>query len=184
MVTYFRRFFVWPTWCLVIVLAGCGAPAPITSELPKPHSPQALEVFSAGYGGIVEKYINPVDINSVAMEGIKGFAAIDPGLTVIQDSNHVRLNLAGGEIARLPRPKINDAYGWAALTVDLATAARAHSREMYDANAEKLYEAVFDGALSGLDLYSRYAGATEARKNRARRDGFGGIGIRFKMKDR
>ncbi len=184
MVNSFQRLSLWPACILVLTLAACGAPPPITSSPPKPHSPQALEVFSAGYGGIVEKYINPVDIEFVALEGIKGFAAIDPGLTVVQDQQTIRLSLAGGEIASLPRPKHNDAYGWAALTVNLATAARVRSREMHNASAEKLYEAVFDGALSGLDLYSRYAGASEARRNRARRDGFGGIGIRFKMKDR
>ena len=51
------------------------------------------------------------------------------------------------------------------------------------ADVEKIYEAVFDGALSILDVFSRYSGAEEANRNRARRDGFGGIGIRFQAKD-
>ena len=41
---------------------------------------------------------------------------------------------------------------------------------------------MFDGSLSRLDVFSRYAGAKEARKNRAKREGFGGIGIRFRVK--
>ena len=51
------------------------------------------------------------------------------------------------------------------------------------ADIEKIYEAVFDGALSILDVFSRYSGTEEANRNRARRDGFGGIGIRFQAKD-
>jgi len=51
--------------------------------------------------------------------------------------------------------------------------------EMRRASAEKIYEAVFDGILSNLDIYSRYAGSKEAKKNRAKRSGFGGIGVRF-----
>ncbi|NQW01952.1 MAG: PDZ domain-containing protein [Rhodospirillales bacterium] len=48
----------------------------------------------------------------------------------------------------------------------------------------KLYEAIFDGVLSKLDLFSRYADAEGARRNRARRDGFGGIGVQFRIKGR
>lgn len=42
---------------------------------------------------------------------------------------------------------------------------------------------MFDGMLANLDIFSRYAGATQARANRAKRDGFGGIGIRFTKAD-
>ncbi len=177
------RLSPWMALGLALALAACGGPPPITSAPPKPHSPQAFEVFAAGYDGIVEKYIEPVDIDTVALEGLKGFAAIDPALTLDVDERSVRLKLGGTEIAKSQRPVRGDALGWAALTVDLATAARGRSSEMYKASAEQLYEAVFDGALSELDLFSRYAGAEEARNNRARRDGFGGIGIRFAMRD-
>jgi carboxyl-terminal processing protease len=55
------------------------------------------------------------------------------------------------------------------------------SAEMKEATPEKIYEAVFDSILSSLDIYSRYAGAKEAKRNREKRDGFGGIGIRFRI---
>ncbi len=61
--------------------------------------------------------------------------------------------------------------------------ARAHSADIRAASAERIYEAIFDGALSDLDIFSRYAGQAEATRNRARRDGFGGIGIRFRLED-
>ena len=171
-----------PALLAVLVLSACGVPRPITTAPPQLHSPRALDVFTAGYRGIAEKYIEAVDIETIAMEGIKGFAAIEPALIATQDDKMVRLNLSGKEIAALPYPRIATASGWARLTVDLATTARAHSKDMHDASAEKLYEAVFDGALSKLDVFSHYAGASEASRNRARRDGFGGIGIRFNMK--
>jgi len=177
------RLSPWMALGLALALAACGGPPPITASPPKPHSPQAFEVFATGYDGIIEKYIEPIDIDAVALEGLKGFAAIDPALTVDFDERSVHLKLDGAEIAETPRPARGDAFGWAALTVDLATAARGRSREMFNASAEQLYEAVFDGALSELDLFSRYAGADEARNNRARRDGFGGIGIRFAMRE-
>lgn len=166
---------------LALALAACGAPPPVTSELPRPHSALATEVFNAGYASIKDKYIQAVDIRQIALEGIKGFAAIDPALAVSVENNTIHLSHAGTEITRQALPETADPWAWAALTVELATRARTHSRDMDDASAEKLYEAVFDGALSELDVFSRYAGAEEARRNRSQRDGFGGIGIRFKI---
>ena len=70
---------------------------------------------------------------------------------------------------------------WTAAIVALTEMARASSSIVRSASSEKIYEAIFDGALSDLDIFSRYAGMDEANRNRARRDGFGGIGIRFQI---
>jgi len=166
---------------LVTLAVGCGAPPPVVTAPPRPHSPLATEVFNAGYSSIEEKYIDAVDLKTIALEGIRGFAAIDPALTSELDGDNVVLRHNGKDIARRPLPAVHDPRAWAALTVNLAAAARPHSQEMDDASPEKLYEAVFDGALSELDVFSRYAGADEAQRNRSQRDGFGGIGIRFKI---
>jgi carboxyl-terminal processing protease len=184
MASFVSRLLPQSTWALtlVLVVSACGTPPSAPLRTTQPHSPQALEVFTTGYSGITEKYINPVELKTIALEGIKGFAAIDPALVITHDADSISLNLSNQEIARRALPGPTDTRGWAALTVDLASEARAHSNEMHKASAEKLYEAVFDGALSELDVFSRYAGAEEARRNRSNRDGFGGIGIRFKFK--
>ncbi|MEK9754061.1 MAG: PDZ domain-containing protein, partial [Rhodospirillaceae bacterium] len=166
---------------LALALAACGTPPPAVTEMPKPHSVIAFDVFNTGYGAIKDKYIEAVEIRGIAIEGLKGFSTIDPALAVRVADDGIHMSHAGYEIYKRSLPTENDPAAWAGLTVDLATRARAYSREMNDASAEKLYEAVFDGALSELDVFSRYAGADEARRNRAQRDGFGGIGIRFKI---
>lgn len=166
---------------LALALAACGTPPPIISESPQPHSVLAFDVFSTGYAAIKEKYIDPVEIRKIAAEGMRGFASIDPALSVRVAEDGIHMSHGGTEVFRRAAPAGDDPTAWAAVTVDLATRARAYSREMNDASAEKLYEAVFDGALSELDVFSRYAGADEARRNRSQRDGFGGIGIRFKV---
>ena len=165
-----------------LFLSACSAPTPSFSNSTKPYSLEVVDVFSAGYGGITEKYVEAVNIETIAIEGIKGLSTIDPAIVVLKDQKMIRLNFSGKEIAAIPYPKTATAYGWARVTVDLATRASIHSREIRTASPEKLYEAVFDSALSELDVFSRYAGADEARQNRARRDGFGGIGIRFSIK--
>ncbi|MFQ5765369.1 MAG: S41 family peptidase, partial [Rhodospirillales bacterium] len=130
-----------------------------------------------------EKYIHPVAVEDIAIEGMRGLGAIDPNLTVSRDGGDVTLAAAGLEVARLPTPEAGDVAGWAKLTVDVSMAAREASAGIRAADMEDLYEAVFDGVLSNLDIFSRYAGADEARRNRSKRDGFGGIGIRYRLED-
>ncbi len=144
---------------------------------------RATEVFTAGYGGVTEKYIDEIAVRDIAIEGLRGLGSIDPDLTVTEAGGKVVLSSSGREIASLKAPRDDDVAGWAKLTVDVSLAARDHSAEMKAAEMEAVYEAVFDGVLSNLDIFSRYAGAKEAKRSRAKRDGFGGIGIRYRIKD-
>ena len=66
---------------------------------------------------------------------------------------------------------------------DVFAVGRDASTDLKTSTIEQVYQAVFDGALSRLDSYSRYAGAEEAKSNRAKREGFGGVCLRFRVKD-
>ncbi len=148
---------------------------------------QAIEVFTAGYSGVTEKYIDRISVGKIAIEGIRGLAAIDPDLSVVREETAkgamVTLSAAGRQVVRLPAPGDDDIGGWANLTADIAMTARTASGDIRAADMETIYEAVFDGVLSNLDIYSRYAGAEEARLNRGKREGFGGIGIRYRIRE-
>lgn len=158
----------------VAALGGCA------SRSPDPFPVQAAtETFSVGYGSIAEKYIDPVVVGDLAVEGMRGLGVIDPTVGVRRDVDQVILLHDAREVARFPAPGDDDARTWADLTVKVSRAARAVSPDLREASVEQIYQAVFDGALSQLDPYSHYAGHDEARRNRAGRDGFGGIGIRF-----
>jgi carboxyl-terminal processing protease len=172
--------------CILLLLGGASA---CTSEHFEAGfsggrgfpSVETEDVFRVGYASIADRYIEPVSVEMLAMEGIRGLAVLDPSLTLRRSNDRVLLSVKGSEIARYPAPLADDVDGWAALTADAATAARAASRPLAAADYEQIYEAVFDGALSTLDVFSRYASAEEARGNRYRRDGYGGIGIRFRL---
>lgn len=166
---------------LSVWVVACDTPRPPASHSPKYYPLEAVNVFATAYGGIIEKYVEPVSIEKIALKGIKGLTTLDPALLVLKDGKLIRLNFSGNEIANIPYPSSATAFSWARFTVDLITEASLHSRKIRNADTEKLYEAVFDSALSQLDVFSRYAGAIEARQNRAKRDGFGGIGIRFSI---
>lgn len=163
--------------------------APVQNHIGYAHSPafsdddfhyrDANTTVRAGLKGIVQRYINAVDVDQVALDGMRGLATIDPQLNIESANGMVQVFLGEDPIAEFARPVVNSAGNWAAVTTNVVHAGREHSADLQDADNERVYEAIFDGMLAGLDIYSRYAGAEQARANRARRDGFGGIGIRF-----
>jgi carboxyl-terminal processing protease len=145
--------------------------------------PAAAEVIAVGFDNITDKYIEPVELRRMGVEGLRGLGAIDAGLSLAEQSGEIIMYEYGNEIGRMRLPSATDSRAWAAAIVALTEKARDNSSEIRAASSEKIYEAIFDGALSDLDIFSRYAGMKEATRNRARRDGFGGIGIRFRIED-
>lgn len=139
----------------------------------------ARTTVRAGLKGISHRYIDRVYVDKLAMDGLRGLTTIDPALHFEQGDSAIRLRLGEQILGEYPRPLSNDPAKWANLTTNIIRTARQQSAELHDADNEKVYQALFDGMLAGLDTFSRYSGFEEARANRARRDGFGGIGIRF-----
>ncbi len=143
--------------------------------------PAAQDVFMTGYSNINDKSLKKVPLADLVLEGMRGISSIDPSLSVMRVGNFIVLASSDKTMARFQAPADNDVRGWAAMTVDVSLAGRVVSEDMRAASAEDIYQAVFDAALSRLDLFSHYAGAAEAARNRAKRDGFGGIGVRFRI---
>ena len=164
------------------ILASCTGP---TTAPPEPLSPSDLtrrvEVYTVGFRGISDKYIQPLSVADIALGGLQGLSSIDPALHAERRADRVKLSMDGREIASDDAPGLMDARGWGSLTAKFEQTARLQSSLIGQATDEKVFEAVFDGVLADLDVFSRYAGAAQAKRNRARREGFGGIGIRFKI---
>jgi carboxyl-terminal processing protease len=168
----------------LISLFTPASQAGVSSADPTINGPQAEAVLAYGLATIRDRYLTPVAIGDVAFEGLRGMAAIDPSVTVERRPNHhVEVRFRDERIADYDAPPRNDPDGWAALIVRAGRAAATHSGPLQSADREKFYEAVFDAALSKLDIFSRYAGAHEAAEHQAARNGFGGIGVRFEMAD-
>ncbi|MEK7245709.1 MAG: S41 family peptidase, partial [Pseudomonadota bacterium] len=171
------RFVV---FAIFATLAGCAGPT-APARPPVFSVDAAEEVFNVGFSSIVARYIDPVSVEKLALDGLRGFGAIDPAMTVAREDATISILAGGKTVVSRPVPATNDPQSWGRLTTEMAVAARAHSAEFAVADAENIYEAVFDGVLARLDVFSRYAGAEEAARNRARRDGYGGIGLRFNI---
>ena len=165
---------------LVLLLAGgCSVGGLITGD--DSFDSQAEEQFSRGYVQISERYIDDVALGGLAVDGLNGLAEIDPDMTVTRAGNLITVANINGRLGAFAAPPDDDPAAWAELTVEAVKLGFGASPSLSAADKENIYEAIFDGALAGLDGFSRYSPADQAREERARRVGFGGIGIRIKM---
>ncbi|NQU56542.1 MAG: PDZ domain-containing protein [Rhodospirillales bacterium] len=181
MTAHFRNLPSVLTLLVTVIVAACAPQrTPLTSDDGYPL-PAAKEVFTAGYENIRERYIEGTSPGNFAMAGLRGLGSIDPAITIELAGGDVIVKVSGTITDSFPAPANDDAEAWADLTVQVTALGRQQSAEMRNASAEQIYESVFDGILSNLDIYSRYAGSREAKKNRAKRSGFGGIGVRFRI---
>ncbi|MBT3792624.1 MAG: S41 family peptidase [Rhodospirillales bacterium] len=161
---------------IFILLSGCtGVFAPSS----KYQSDQAERVFSAGFETIQDKYIEALQPVDFALHGVENIDVIDPELNVTVANAVVHLTRGTAKVETFTTPQSGDAHGWGRFAARFIKTARKASPLLRKASAETIYKAVFNGALDTLDVPSRYAGLESAQDYRAKRDGFGGIGIRL-----
>jgi carboxyl-terminal processing protease len=166
---------------LVLVLTACASDQP---QDPFAYDrSRASRVFTDGYQHISDIYIEELSLSDLAQAGLDGLSELDPELAVRADAQAVHVSYRGNLISYLRVPKRGDADAWGQLTASAVDSSRSVSPVIAEIEAERLYEAVFDGIVSRLDRFSRYAGRDIALENRASRDGFGGIGVRIRVID-
>ena len=166
---------------LVLVLAACTADG---IEDPQTYdASSASRLFTVGYQDISDIYIEELAISELALAGLEGLADLDPDLRFWVSGKTVLVSHIKRPIGSFPAPEAMDAESWGDLTASVVETGRTISPVLARADSEELYEAVFDGMVTQLDGFSRYAGREDAREQRAIRDGFGGIGVRIRVTD-
>jgi carboxyl-terminal processing protease len=162
-----------------ILLAGCmSTPTPLPEDQGVVRR-GAVETISAGYFHIVDKYLEPISVRSVALDSLSGVSALDPTFKVDISDDSLALRSDRGVIGRFSMPSQDDAEAWATLTLDVYSAGRRSSSTLANLPMERVYEAVFKGAVRELDRFTDYAGPTDADRTRAQRDGVGGVGFQY-----
>lgn len=144
---------------------------------------EAAKLFSTGYQEIAEVYIEEVDVSDLALAGLRGLSTLDPSISVEQTPGFVELRVDSKHVRVFAVPRNEDADSWGRLTASVVETGLGLSPTLKQASTDELYEKLFEGALSELDRYSRYASASKAADDRAKRNGFGGIGVRIHTTD-
>lgn len=137
----------------------------------------AAEMFSAGYEGIADYYVDAVPTDAIALGALAGVARLDPSLAYASRDGRLTLTVDGRPVAEFTTPAADDVPRWATVTSAAIDAGRRVSKPVSEATPERIYEVAFDSALKKLDRFSRYLGADAARSAQASRNGYTGIGI-------
>ncbi len=161
-----------------LAISGCASSRSATD-------PSALsrQMFEAGFEDIDAVYIDKPDIGGLALAGMQQLSTIDSDLTARRTGDKVELLLKNQVAYSRTVENGFDADDWGGLTADVLSEATEESEKIRTSPIEKIYESMFSGVVGKLDQFSRYAGAQNARENRAARDGFGGIGVRISVED-
>lgn len=170
--------------CAVVGLLAVGGCAAFDPPGSGPFQEQAArDVFFTSYENIAEYYIEDVKLSDVALRGLQGLKALDPGIVVTRQGDALSIGTSARAFATLPTPLDDDPASWAALTAHAVGAWANNSGFLATTDSESVYDAVFEGILKGMDGYSRYATREEAEQLRASREGFGGIGVTVEFED-
>jgi carboxyl-terminal processing protease len=161
----------------LVLAASCASSEPSISGIER-----ARDVFTVGYDGLADFYIEPLDMQNLTVHGLTGLKTLDPALAFTASNG--RLTVAGsGGAKEFKMPTDGDARRWARFTTDVVNEGRNQSGILKNATPEAIYKAVFEAELADLDQFSRYSPADSARQQRATREGFGGIGITLNINE-
>lgn len=169
---------------VILALAGCagdGTPRPGARTPAQAEQEAIAAVLRTGFTEIRDKGLVENTIADLFLAGLAEIKQLDPALRFTAADG--RLMLRYGELppADVARPADGDLAGWIGATTTLFAYAQETSPLAKLADRERLYQFMFEGALSKVDAYSRYSGRSNARANRAARNGFVGIGIDYEM---
>jgi len=143
----------------------------------------AAEMFSAGYEGIADYYVDAIPTEAIAIGALSGITTLDPAIGYARRGDRLTVTVDGRPIAEFVTPAKDDTVRWAMLTSAAIDAGRGVSKSIHDATPERIYEVAFDSAVRKLDRFSRYLSAEAARAAQASRNGYTGIGITIVERD-
>ena len=130
--TYAKQFNA----ILLVILTGCSAPRPVIVNDNFPALAQ--ELLSFGIQQISERYIDPVRVSDLAIEGLRGLESIDASFEVEVAPANIVIGSDQIEDQIFFKPLTDNAEEWARMMVDTLEYCRAHSPLIRAAGEEKL----------------------------------------------
>ncbi len=166
---------------ILLAVGGCAAASiPSASAAPTPLSERVLAV---GLDRIADIYLQPVELAKLCVDGLSGLRSLDPMLKIERGGQSVTIMRGNRQITSFVFPESGDPNAWGGQTTRAIERVRQFSPQIYDATADQIYQAVFDGLLTDLDSYSRYTTPQRANSERAIREGIGGVGLSTELHD-
>ena len=161
--------------CLMIAIGPRGAHAEPAPDSPQLDQALATSVIETALTILQPRTLEPHTAQQLAVWGLNGITAIDPGLTVDMSGGTsgapIRLSTPHGTLFTQPPPAPDDNAGWARLAVGVTAAAWNGSPAIRGAGQQAVIQSFFDELFNHLDPYSRYVAPAPADTERAARIG-------------
>lgn len=167
-----RRMIATITAGIVLVAAACVAPSP---ESPDKGSDRL--VLETAFKNIDLRHATETSTRTISLAGLQAISQTDTLLAIDTQAAAIALTYEDRVLGEWAVPEDNDHDGWAAVVADVLEKARGEAPKLGEQDHERVLAQFFRGALSKLDRYTRYATPANARNTRARREGFGGLGV-------
>ncbi len=135
-------------------------------------------VIERGFEEVRDRALYKPDVDDLFTAALGELRSIDRNLSIEVTDGRILLTVGekvASDIGEAPR---GDVTQWSRATIEAILLARRESELFHQADGEAFYVALFDGALSRLDRFSRYADRRDAARNRFVREGVIGLGIR------
>ncbi len=159
---------------------GLALAAALVAAAPPARAADQAElsaVLLSAFTAVAERHLNQPDFPRLTAAGLRGLVAIDRGLSIDRERNHLILRSASGVIARREVGGLSGAAEASQAAMRFIAAALSASTTLRAQSTEALLRLFLDEALADLDSYSRYVPRSQARAARARRDGEAGLGL-------
>jgi carboxyl-terminal processing protease len=164
-----------------LMTAACtGTPNPSAAE---ESDRKIRDMMVAGYSDIDSVYIDRKEMGDLTFASLEQLSTLDPAVALKRNGTQVMLLVDGEVKAIFETPEANAPTEWGVLSAGYIDVAVQSSITLSEIDDEKLYETLFQGIITQLDPFSRYAGAQRASENRASREGFGGVGVRIAVEE-
>lgn len=137
-------------------------------------------VLFTAYSYIAQRYIEPISVQELAYGSMKAILIMDSNLDIEAQKNSVSISYKGNRLKKIRTPELNDAAGWAKVVGTLVRVGRRRSKRLASYLVNDFYEPLLYYAMEDMDSFTRYTGYEQATDNRSARNGFGGVGIRFR----
>jgi carboxyl-terminal processing protease len=162
----------------VLLVASCGS-------VPDGGTGTDLteSVVDAAFRNLDSRYVHDVAIADVSVAGLDAVTRSLPRARLVREAGTVSLLQDGLPVIERREPAAHDHRAWSALVNDFLAEGRNRWSDLARQDREDTLADFFRGGLSGLDRYTRYESPAEARNTRARREGFGGLGITIRYEN-
>lgn len=163
---------------LFLVIASCGSlkDAETTAD-------NSRAVLQTAFKNIDRRYATDPSLDELSFRGLEAVIDQVPLASVHRTKSAISLIYDDRTIGTWSVKPIHDHTGWATTVADALKALSEESTLVQNNGHDATLETFFDGGLTKLDKYTRYATPAQAVNHRARRDGFGGLGISLKYED-